>query len=195
MYKQLETSSPTDDNLVSRRTVLGGLVTAALVPTLITGAPLAQADGKGGAADAGMTTVGLPMPRGFHAITELHDRRLLVTGGIGPGNRALSSVLLYDINREIWIEAASMNMARYQHAAVRLPDGRVLVAGGLNRPGSPMQGAEIYSPHTNSWSTAPALLMARYGHTLTALEGGTILVAGGVMTGLLSSIETYSIGG
>src|SRR5438046_2682192 len=132
MDKQPGTGSLRDDGLVTRRTVLGGMVTAAWIPALLTGASSAQADGgNGGNASAGMSPVGIPMPRGFHTVTSLHDRQLLIAGGIGPGNRPLSSVLLYDIEHETWTEATSMNMARYQHAAVRLADGRVLVAGGL----------------------------------------------------------------
>jgi hypothetical protein len=194
MDKQLGTGSPRDDGRVTRRTVLGGLVTIALTPALITGVVSAKAEGHGGNLSAGMVPIGLPMPRAFHTVTALHDRRLLVAGGIGPGNRALFSVLIYDIEREIWTEAGSMNMARYQHAALRLADGRVLVTGGLNRTASPMFGAEIYSPRSNSWSAAPSLIMARYGHTLSALEDGRVLVAGGVLAGPLSSMEIYSTG-
>lgn len=193
MIKQLGTTAPKDDSLLTRRTVLGGLVTAALIPALVTDAVPVQAQGNGSNATAGMSPIGLPMPRGFHTVTLLNDRRLLVAGGIGPGNRALSSVLIYDIQRETWTEVASMRMARFQHAALLLDDGRVLVTGGLNRPGSPMQGAEIYSPHSDSWSSATSLLMARYGHTLSLLDDGSVLVAGGVQTGPISSIEIYLI--
>lgn len=195
MDNQLVTGSLGDDGLVTRRAVLGGLVTVALTPTLIAGAVSAQADGHGRNAGVVMSPIGLPMPRAFHTVTALHDRRLLVAGGLGPGDRSMSSVLIYDIEREIWTDAASMNMARYQHAAIRLADGRVLVTGGLNRPANPMFGAEIYSPRSNTWSAAPALLMARYGHTLSALEDGRVLVAGGILAGPLSSMEIYSTGG
>src|SRR5690349_2606865 len=107
MEKQFKAVSSLNRGCLTRRTVLGGMVTAALTPVLIGGAVPAQADGQANLLDPVMSPVGIPMPRGFHTITALHDGRLLIAGGIGPGNRALSSALIFEPGRAEWTEVAS----------------------------------------------------------------------------------------
>jgi hypothetical protein len=195
MRKQFGKNSPQDEGLVTRRTVLGGMVTVALASTMVVESESAQADRPSDLSDPIMSPVGIPMPRGFHTITALHDGRLLVVGGIGPSNRSLSSVLIFDPSRGTWKEAGSLNMARYQHAALLLADGRVMVTGGLNRPGIAIHTVEIYSSSDNSWSLGPPLEMARYGHAMSAMHGKKVLVAGGFLSGPLASIEIYAADG
>jgi hypothetical protein len=190
MPEQNETDSQLEIGLVTRRTVLAGLMTAALTPVLIEGAAPALADGAHGSSAAPGSML---MPRGFHTVTELHGGKLLVAGGLGPGNRSLSSVTIYDPARDAWQEAASMAMPRFQHAAVLLWDGRVLVTGGLNRNTYPLHGAEIYDPGTDSWSSTEPMIMPRYGHTMSLLSSRQVLVMGGIHGASMASIEILSL--
>jgi N-acetylneuraminic acid mutarotase len=132
------------------------------------------------------------MARAFHTVTALPNGCLLVAGGVGAGNRALSSVQIYNPQSDAWTNAAAMNTARFQHAATLLPDGRVLVTGGLHRSSNPLSGGEIYTCDSDTWSPAPAMSMARYGHTLTTQPDGHVAVMGGCSTGPVSSMEIYT---
>src|ERR1041385_6421571 len=99
MQKQCKTGSPREKGLVTRRTALGGLVTALVTPILsgesasAKAAPAARTDPASSppsAAQDASPRSAAPIARAFHTVTALPDGCLLVVGGVGSGNRALS---------------------------------------------------------------------------------------------------------
>jgi anti-sigma factor RsiW len=117
----------------------------------------------------------LTVPRQGHTATVLSDGRVLVAGGLGPGN--LPSSELFDPATGEWSPASDMNDARSGHVAVLLQDGRALVAGGYDSDG-PIAGVEVFAG--DAWIRAPSLLDARGGRFgVVELRDGAVLVVGG----------------
>ena len=164
MSKLPERPTAIADSRISRRTALGGLMTAVLVPTLVvSGARTAQAASSSTAAitpapptsnSSGDATAALP--RAMHTATVLPDGRILMVGGLSTNNRPLSSVQIYDPFNDTWTNAAPMRTARFQHAAVALPDGRILVTGGMKHADTLLSSGEIYSLGADVWMPAPS---------------------------------------
>jgi len=194
MSQNPEPSLFTADRLITRRATLGGLVTAVLIPALLgkaSAAGPAPLEAQAVAAQPSVRITASPLARMLHTASALPDGRILVAGGVGSGNRALSSVQIYDPIQDVWTDAAPMEGARFQHAATVLSTGQVLVIGGLYRSSTPRAAGEIYDPGADRWSPAPSMLVPRYGHTLTALADGQIIVTGGSNLTPLSSVEIY----
>jgi len=194
MSQNPESSLSNADRLITRRATLGGLVSAVLIPMFIgktsaSGAAPLEAQSVG--AQPVVTVAASPIARMLHTASVLPNGRILVVGGVGSGDRALSGVQIYDPMQDTWTNAAPMAGARFQHAATVLSTGQVLVTGGLYRSSSPLIAGEIYDPGANTWSPAPAMLTPRFGHTLTAMADGRVLVTGGSNSKPLSSVEIY----
>src|SRR5579863_6363085 len=116
---------------ISRRTVLGSAVSAALLPTLASQS-FAAARSPSRAGGPALAS-GAGKPRYLHSATALPDGRIVVAGGyhvneaVRRQNHALpsTSVEIFDPGSETWVEAAPMKTARARHASVLLADGRV----------------------------------------------------------------------
>ena len=201
MSKMPERPTAITDRRISRRTALGGLMTAVLVPTLV------AAGDRTASATPTSTTIANPpvpptnssgdaassIPRAMHTATALPDGRILIVGGLSTNNRPLSSVQIYDPFNNTWTNAAPMRTARFQHAAVALPDGRILVTGGMKHADTLLSSGEIYSLGADVWMPAPSLKISRSYHTLTALPDGRVIVMGGIHVTPLSGVEIYDV--
>lgn len=119
----------------------------------------------------------LPLVRSNHTVTLLQNNKILVVGGT-DGNNVLDPIL-YDSDKDAWVNAGTMITNRYKHGAVLLPNGKVLVAGGADLTGIRFASVEIYDPISNSWSLAASLPSARSQTSMTMLKNGKILIAGG----------------
>ena len=127
-----------------------------------------------------------------HTSTVLKDGRVLVTGGTGSGNVALSSAELYDPATGTWTAMPAMSAAHGMgHTATLLTSGKVLVTGGEFPSNVGTNVAEIFDPVTKTWSTTPPMTEGRWRHTATLLGDGTVLVTGGVNTFILSTASLY----
>lgn len=123
-------------------------------------------------------------PRFEHTATSLGNGRVLITGGLGPGDgrvRPLASTELYDPAANAFVGSTDLSEARSNHAAALLPDGSVLIVGGVGGANGDvsLQSAEVFDSRQGSWTRAEPMAEARTGETATALADGRILVVGG----------------
>ncbi len=121
----------------------------------------------------GWTATGnLLVGRSHHTATLLLDGRVLVAGGDGSDERALSSAEIYDPRRGTWTATGSMVAPSAEHVATLLGDGRVLVTSYTGR-------AELYDPGTGTWSGTGSMRTPRISYAATLLLDGRVLVSGG----------------
>jgi N-acetylneuraminic acid mutarotase len=183
---------------ISRRTVLGSAVSAALLPTFASGSAAAMGAAYRAGAPALDPSGG--KPRYLHSATALQDGRILVAGGyhvneaLRTQNRVLpsNSVQIYDPGSDSWFDAAPMKTARARHASVLLSDGRVAVLGGVLT--SVLASVEIYDPSTDAWTRGAPLPRPMADHCACA-SGSKIVLSGGELgtSALIHSVAaTYS---
>ncbi len=185
---------------VSRRSLLGGILAAAVAPALLTRAwaqPGARRTVPRMPLELHLAEeTSAPVPRCQHASAALPDGRILVVGGWRHSGLSsyvppLASAQIYDPSSNTWVEAASLKTPRAQHAAVTLADGRVLVTGGMNH--APTASTEIYDPASDTWAGAASLPQALYGHS-AALSGELVVVSGGFNQGPQAGLHLYDAG-
>ena len=124
-----------------------------------------------------------------------HNGFVLVAGGQGGGQFALSSAELFDPAKSAFAAASPMKDARADHTATVLPGGTILVTGGEGASGGALSSAELYDPISGKFSAiASKMDTARAEHTATLISGcncpadGQVLIAGGTSaTGSLGS--------
>jgi hypothetical protein len=146
-----------------------------------------------------LPTGSLGISRSGATSTLLSDGRVLVVGGLGPGEASTGTAEVYDPATGTWTTTGEMAVPRSGHAATRLPNGKVLVTGGFDQqecyPDCPVpihQTAEIYDPNSGTWSFAGYMTGPRFLHTATLLGNGRVLLAGGACAGVLSTAEIYN---
>ncbi|MGB8681288.1 MAG: kelch repeat-containing protein [Candidatus Binatus sp.] len=130
-----------------------------------------------------------------HPASVSHNGFVLLAGGQGGGQFALSSAELFDPAKNAFAAASSMKDARADHTATVLSDGEILVAGGEGASGRALSSAELYNPVSGKFSAlASTMDTARAEHTATLISGcncpadGEVLIAGGTSaTGSLGS--------
>ena len=145
-------------------------------------------DVENGTVTAGKTA--FSFPSAVYAITKLHDRRVLITGGgyadwgrsAFVGDRAANS---YDPLLDQLLPIGAMNDQRAAHATAQLHDGRVLITGGYTwfRSGSATRydyktSAEVLDPATGAFRPVGRMTGHRARHTSTTLRDNRVLVAG-----------------
>lgn len=115
-----------------------------------------------------------------------YDGFVLLAGGHGDGQFALSSAELFDPAKNAFAAASPMKDARTDHTATVLPGGKILVAGGEGVTGRALSSAELYDPVSGTFSAvASTMSTARAEHTATLISGcscpadGQVLIAGG----------------
>ena len=116
-----------------------------------------------------------------------HAGFVLLAGGQGNGQFALSSAELFDPATNAFGAASSMKDARTDHTATVLPGGKILVAGGEGPTGRSLSSAEVYDPISGKFSAVSSKMdTARAEHTATLISGcncpadGKVLIAGGI---------------
>lgn len=128
-------------------------------------------------------TASMAEARWGHICVALSNEAVLVAGGIGLSNQAVSSAEIFHPGRGEWRQAAPMLAARTGASAIRLADGRVLVSGG-RVDGRPVTSMEMYDPAKEMFvPVAGELTVPREGHSVVALADGRILIAGGTAPG------------
>jgi hypothetical protein len=175
----------------SRRRVIAGLITSALLVSAPAGARAATPDSW----RAGPSMNLARLTPGF---TTLADGRIFVAGGYQSGGTSTATTEIFSPSAGLWAPIMPMNTARQTALATQLADGRVLVAG-------PNNTAEVYTPGANTWAdTANTMSDPRAGgsafyepylESVALLPGGRVLAASGVALlttpAILTSAEIY----
>jgi hypothetical protein len=117
--------------------------------------------------------------RSQHVAVLLPGGKVLVAGGVGPGDVALATAEIYDPAEARFTPAASMHAPRDLCSASLLRDGRVLVTGGTADERHALASAEIYDPHAGTWEKVSDMTAAREKHAATLLPDGRVLITGG----------------
>lgn len=195
-----EEPMPKSPSVVSRRSLLGGMLAAAVAPVFLTKVwaqpSVCLAARRMPPAVHFTREASAPVSRWQHASAALTDGRILVVGGWRHSGLSsyvppLANAQIYDPRTNLWTEAASLKTPRAQHAAVTLADGRILVTGGMNH--APMASVEIYDPASDTWTGAASLPQALYGHSAAA-SGELVVVSGGFNQGPQASMHIYDPG-
>jgi hypothetical protein len=130
----------------------------------------------------------LRVGRQYHRTVNLHDGRLLVTGGDAWRTGPPSAEIIDPENGTI-MDTGTPVEGRSNHTATVLEDGRVLLVGGIGSSGE--KPCEI-TPTAETWDpgdgkfrkAAGALGVPRVGHAASLLPDGRVLIIGGWTTGL-----------
>jgi Galactose oxidase, central domain len=176
-------------------------------------APLTSPTGKSLPSSPGTSSGGVNLPAasnpgGSHPSAGRPDVAphlgfVLLAGGQGGGQFALSSAELFDPAKNTFAAASSMKDARTDHTATVLHGGRILIAGGEGPSGRALSSAELYDPIGGTFSAVAAkMITARADHTATLISGcncpsdGKVLIAGGTtasgsLGSTLKSAELY----
>lgn len=126
--------------------------------------------------------LGPTVARRSHQATRLLDGRVLVSGGWGISQAAVTSAEVYDPVTNVWAVTGNSRSARADHTATLLADGRVLAVGGVgdNASCSTNATSEVYSPVSGTWADGPnAPVSFGTGHSAIRLNNGRVLVSGG----------------
>jgi hypothetical protein len=87
---------------------------------------------------------------GGQTASTLTDGRVLLAGGLGKDDAAVTTAQTYQPATGLWTVIAAMPAPRISGQAVRLPDGRVLIAGGISANSSDgsnaVKSAVIFDP-------------------------------------------------
>jgi len=153
-----------------------------------TGGSLPSSPGRSGSGLnlAAPSNLGGGRPRVRQPNVSPHSGFVLLAGGQGNGQFALSSAELFDPAKNAFAAASSMKDARTDHTATVLPGGKILVAGGEGPSGRAQSSSELYDPVSGKFSAiASKMNAARADHTATLISGcncpadGKVLIAGG----------------
>ncbi|UQA55188.1 Kelch repeat-containing protein [Polyangium aurulentum] len=134
---------------------------------------------------AGSTTDvggGMKVARTAGAAVRLATGQVMITGGFGAADFALSSTDLYNAATDTFSQGPQMGAARARHTATLLADGRVLITGGTNAAKAPAKywnTADIYTPGGGFGAVIP-MKAARARHSATLLPTGEVVLAGGI---------------
>lgn len=137
--------------------------------------------------------------RQAHAIVQLADGTVLVSGGVSFG-RPLSGLVdsaVYDLKSASLTVVGRMQDGRHSHSATLLADGRVLIAGGYGgTPPAEWRTAELYDPAARTFMRAAgAMSIPRVVHGAFRLSTGAlaakVLVIGGGALGSPMTVEMF----
>jgi uncharacterized protein (TIGR03382 family) len=185
--RRYHTATLLPDNTVL---VVGGVYTESGVKTY-----LASAEVYDPATGTWDSAPPIQTERAYHRASLLADGRVLVTGGLNPGD--LDSTELYDPAQGSWTPGGRLSARRYDHAAVSLQDGGALVIGGYSSKSSTSNYtglAERFDPVTATWSTIGELRTPRAQAAAALLDGARVLLAGGQSdVGDLDDVEIFDL--
>ena len=124
------------------------------------------------------TSSRMPEPRRDHGM-EIFDDSLLILGGSATGycDGNLSSVVLYDIEKQECKQLAPLPYEVSDMATVRWGDNTVVI-GGLDKDGNKLNTVIMYNVKTQQSHMLPPMRCKRWGCTAVVI-GNNIVVLGG----------------
>ena len=136
----------------------------------------------------------MPDPRQCHCM-EIFDDSLLILGGTttawGKHRDNLSSVVLYDIKKNVCKQLAPLPYEVSDMATVRWGDN-VVVIGGADKRGNILNTVIMYNVKTEQSHMLPPMRCRRWG-CAAVVVGNNIVVLGGLgEQGELKSVETFN---
>ena len=135
----------------------------------------------------------MPEPRQRHC-TEIFDDSLLVLGGRRlPSNCRdnLSSVVLYDIKKNVCKQLAPLPYEVSDMATVRWEDN-VFVIGGTNKYGKALNTVIMYNVKTEQSHMLPPMRCKRLGCTAVVVGNNIVVLGGWGEQGELKSVESFN---
>jgi len=160
-------------------TCIGRPLLKARVALVITALALSVAGARAAADAAWSPTGSMAVGRFSFTATTLQNGKVLVAGGITPGDVVTDTAELYDPNTGAFTPTGSMHDARVGFSATRLSNGKVLVEGGASNTVAALASAELYDPATGTWSVTGSMNQGRQQHSAVLLRNGNVLVSGG----------------
>ncbi len=124
-------------------------------------------------------------PRYAHSVTALPDGRVLVVGGLGPGDAFIGRAEILDPAHRTVMVAPRPAKHRAFHTATLLLDGTVLIAGGFMLPYSTSRTAELWDGSRFVFLESK-MSVPRELHAATLLRDGRVLITGGFVGGVTS---------
>jgi len=125
------------------------------------------------------STGSMAVGRFVFTATTLQNGKVLVAGGITPGDVVTNRAELYDPTTGTFTPTANMHAARVAFSATRLRNGKVLVEGGASNTVGALASAELYDPATGTWTVTGSMNQGRQAQSAALLRDGTVLVTGG----------------
>ena len=175
MKKQIPINKSAEEMMRIVRHPLKSIVTV-VTTTLILSAAAGWAAPQATWSSTGSMSVG----RFVFTATTLQNSRVLVAGGVTPGDVVTNTAELYNPATGTFTPTGNMHEARVGFSATRLANGKVLVEGGSNNTDT-VNSAEIYDSATGTWSVTGSMKQPRQQHSAILLRDGTVLVTGGNM--------------
>jgi hypothetical protein len=131
----------------------------------------------------------LPTPRTEIAGAAL-DEKIFIIGGFDGTGSAVSTVEVYDSNKDTWTTASPLPFALH-HAAASSSNGTLYVIGGYFADGNPSDKLLGYDPIVDEWNELSPMLTGR--GALTANFADEVLYAiGGVSAGFGTGAPLYA---
>jgi hypothetical protein len=149
--------------------------------------------------DPGWIPLQMTEPRSEHAVSNISNQRVLITGGYGVSVPSLpvNTAEVFTLATRTFAVTDSMHIARAEHASATLADGRVLVMGGITPADVgaittiEVASTEIYHPANGRFTDGPLMTLPRSTHRAITLDDGRVLVLGGKQH---RSVEIYTPG-
>jgi hypothetical protein len=135
----------------------------------------------------------MPEPRQHHS-TQLFDDNLLIVGGRTTDRYqdSLSSVVLYDINKNECKQLAKLPYEVSMMATVRWGDN-IVVIGGLDKRGNTLDTVIIYNVKTEQSHLLPPMRCKRRGCTAVVIGNNIVVLGGRDEKGhFLKSVEVFN---
>jgi len=115
---------------------------------------------------------------------------LIIVGGRGVSNKALSSVEFYDFLEDTWAQAPSLKRARRNVSLVSL-DGCLYAIGGIDADGNDLNSVERFNHDTFQWETAASLSICTGALSAITVDGWIYAVGGSYGNRALKYAERY----